>query len=112
MTMTNANHSSGAIAGGGSGSGSGTTTPANTSAAAAALNVYKTVAIIRGSDDVLTYEDTEGNFKSVADLHLAAVESVRTYILLLMSINWYNIVFCCFFMFNVQPFYFFAILFS
>jgi hypothetical protein len=45
--------------------------------AVAALNVYKKVAIIRGSDDVLTYEDPEGNIKSVTDLHLASVESVR-----------------------------------
>lgn len=41
--------------------------------APSALNVYKKVAIIRGSDDVLTYEDGEGNFKTVTDLHLAAV---------------------------------------
>ncbi|MGK3744876.1 MAG: hypothetical protein ACI8RD_003825 [Bacillariaceae sp.] len=41
-----------------------------------ALNVYKKVAIIRGSDDVLTYEDTDGNFKTVEDLHLAAVATV------------------------------------
>ena len=45
--------------------------------AVAALNVYKKVAIIRGSDDVLTYEDTEGNIKTVTDLHLAAVSTVR-----------------------------------
>jgi len=38
----------------------------------AALNVYKKVAIIRGSDDVLTYEDNDGNFRTVTDLHLAA----------------------------------------
>ncbi|KAG7362863.1 enhancer of polycomb-like protein [Nitzschia inconspicua] len=41
----------------------------------AALNVYKKVAIIRGSDDVLTYEDADGNVKTVTDLHLAAVQS-------------------------------------
>jgi len=41
--------------------------------APSALNVYKKVAIIRGSDDVLTYEDGEGYFKTVTDLHLAAV---------------------------------------
>jgi len=39
--------------------------------APSALNVYKKVAIIRGSDDVLTYEDREGGFKTVTDLHLA-----------------------------------------
>ena len=44
----------------------------------AALNVYKKVAIIRGSEDVLTYEDGEGNFKTVTDLHLAAVATVST----------------------------------
>ncbi|KAL3918674.1 MAG: hypothetical protein SGILL_004125, partial [Bacillariaceae sp.] len=40
-----------------------------------ALNVYKKVAIIRGEKDVVTYEDNEGNVKTVTDLHLAAVES-------------------------------------
>ena len=44
--------------------------------APAALNVYKKVAIIRGEEDVLTYEDGDGNFKSVTDLHLAAVATV------------------------------------
>ena len=48
------------------------------SAPTSALNVYKKVAIIRGEEDVLTYEDNDGNVKTVADLHLAAVESVRT----------------------------------
>lgn len=38
----------------------------------AGLNVYKKVAIIRKADDVLTYEDNEGNVKTVTDLHLAA----------------------------------------
>jgi len=37
-----------------------------------ALNVYKKVRIIRDSDDVLTYNDTDGNFRTVSDLHLAA----------------------------------------
>ena len=50
--------------------------------APAALNVYKKVVIIRGSDDVLTYEDGEGNFKSVTDLHLAAVATVSNTALL------------------------------
>jgi hypothetical protein len=45
--------------------------------AVAALNVYKKVAIIRGSDDVLTYEDAEGNIKTITDLHFAAVATVR-----------------------------------
>ena len=50
----------------------------NTSAIAApsALNVYKKVAIIRGEEDVLTYEDSEGSFKTITDLHLAAVATV------------------------------------
>lgn len=48
----------------------------NSAQPVAALNVYKKVAIIRGSDDVLTYEDPEGKVKTVTDLHLAAVESV------------------------------------
>jgi hypothetical protein len=47
--------------------------------APSALNVYKKVAIIRGSDDVLTYEDSEGNYKSVTDLHLAAVATVSCF---------------------------------
>jgi len=47
----------------------------NSIKAPSALNVYKKVAIIRGSDDVLTYEDGEGNFKTVTDLHLAAVST-------------------------------------
>eukprot|EP00980_Cylindrotheca_fusiformis_P017947 scaffold5703_cov132-Cylindrotheca_fusiformis.AAC.6 len=38
----------------------------------AALNVYKKVAIIRKSTDVLSYEDSEGNVKTITDLHLAA----------------------------------------
>lgn len=38
-----------------------------------ALNVYKKVAIIRGSTDVLSYEDASGNVKTITDLHLAAV---------------------------------------
>ena len=42
----------------------------------AALNVYKKVAIIRGSDDVLSYEDPEGNVKTITDLHLAAASTV------------------------------------
>lgn len=45
--------------------------------AVAALNVYKKVAIIRGSDDSLTFEDPEGNVKTITDLHLAAVATVR-----------------------------------
>ena len=43
----------------------------------AALNVYKKVAIIRRSTDVLTYEDAEGNIKTITDLHLAAAATVR-----------------------------------
>lgn len=42
----------------------------------AGLNVYKKVAIIRKADDVLTYEDNEGNVKTVTDLHLAAAATV------------------------------------
>jgi hypothetical protein len=42
----------------------------------AALNVYKKVAIIRGSDDSLTFEDPDGNVKTITDLHLAAVATV------------------------------------
>lgn len=42
----------------------------------AALNVYKKVAMIRKSTDVLTYEDADGNTKSISDLHLAAAASV------------------------------------
>ena len=42
----------------------------------AALNVYKKVAIIRRSTDVLTYEDAEGKSKTITDLHLAAVATV------------------------------------
>jgi hypothetical protein len=45
-------------------------------AVATALNVYKKVAIIRGSDDSLTFEDPEGNVKTISDLHLAAVATV------------------------------------
>ncbi|CAJ1962415.1 unnamed protein product [Cylindrotheca closterium] len=44
----------------------------NTMNGVAALNVYKKVAVIRKSTDVLTYEDGEGNTKSISDLHLAA----------------------------------------
>ncbi len=42
----------------------------------AALNVYKKVAIIRRSTDVLSYEDAEGSVKTISDLHIAAVETV------------------------------------
>jgi len=45
-------------------------------AGVAALNVYKKVAIIRRSTDVLSYEDAEGNVKTIADLHLAAAATV------------------------------------
>ena len=45
-----------------------------------ALNVYKKVAIIRGSTDVLSYEDASGNVKTITDLHLAAVATVRSWI--------------------------------
>jgi hypothetical protein len=41
----------------------------------AALNVYKKVAIIRRSTDVLSYEDVDGNVKTITDLHLAAAET-------------------------------------
>jgi hypothetical protein len=43
----------------------------------AALNVYKKVAIIRSSSDVLSYEGADGNVKTVNDLHLAATATVR-----------------------------------
>ena len=42
----------------------------------AGLNVYKKVAIIRKADDVLTYEDNEGQVKTITDLHLAAAATV------------------------------------
>lgn len=54
----------------------GTSKKQSALSAPAALNVYKKVAIIRGSEDVLTYEDGAGNFKTVNDLHLAAVTTV------------------------------------
>mmetsp|Transcript_47547 Transcript_47547/g.136700 ORF Transcript_47547/g.136700 Transcript_47547/m.136700 type:complete len:549 (-) Transcript_47547:70-1716(-) len=44
----------------------------STNKGVAGLNVYKKVAIIRKADDVLTYEDGEGNVKTITDLHLAA----------------------------------------
>lgn len=50
--------------------------PPTNKPAVAALNVYKKVAIIRKADDVLTYEDAEGNVKTVSDLHLAAAATV------------------------------------
>ena len=53
-----------------------TTTKQKPSSVPAALNVYKKVAIIRNSDDVLTYEDIGGTLKTVTDLHLAAVATV------------------------------------
>lgn len=42
----------------------------------ATLNVYQKVAIIRKADDVLSYEDSEGNVKTITDLHLAAAATV------------------------------------
>ena len=51
-----------------------------TKSGAAALNVYIKVAIIRKADDVLTYEDSEGNIKTVTDLHLAAAVTVRPFV--------------------------------
>jgi hypothetical protein len=42
----------------------------------AALNVYKKVAIIRRSTDSLTYEDVDGNLKTVTDLGEAASSAV------------------------------------
>lgn len=44
----------------------------------AGLNVYKKIAIIRKADDVLTYEDNDGNVKTITDLHLAAAATVST----------------------------------
>lgn len=41
-----------------------------------ALNVYKKIAIVRRSTDALTYEDGDGNVKTVADLGKAASTSV------------------------------------
>ena len=43
----------------------------------AGLNIYKKLAIIRKADDVLSYEDGDGNVKTVTDLHLAAKVTVR-----------------------------------
>lgn len=54
-----------------------TTTKQKPSSVPAALNVYKKVAIIRNSDDVLTYEDIGGTLKTVTDLHLAAVATTH-----------------------------------
>jgi hypothetical protein len=34
----------------------------------AAINVYKKVTIVRRSSDTVTYEDSEGNIKTVKDL--------------------------------------------
>jgi enhancer of polycomb-like protein len=45
--------------------GNGSNNHANKSAAAPSLNVYKKVAVIRHSSDSLTYDDIEGNQKSV-----------------------------------------------
>lgn len=42
----------------------------------AALNVYKKVAIIRRPTDSLTYEDSDGNLKTVTDLGDAASSAV------------------------------------
>ena len=50
-------------------------------AAPSALNVYKKVAIIRGEEDVLTYEDGDGGYKTVTDLHLAAVATVSRWMI-------------------------------
>jgi hypothetical protein len=44
--------------------------------AVSGLNVYKKVAIIRKADDILTYEDNDGNVKTITDLHLAAAAAV------------------------------------
>jgi hypothetical protein len=49
--------------------------PVATQGGVAALNVYKKVAIIRRSTDVLSYEDVDGNVKTITDLHLAAAET-------------------------------------
>jgi len=59
----------------------------------ATLNVYQKVAIIRKADDVLSYEDSEGNVKTITDLHLAAAATVsRSFrsLLLLKVISFSN----------------------
>jgi hypothetical protein len=49
---------------------------------ASSLNVYKKVALIRRSTDILTYEDADGNVKTVTDLGEAAlmISSVSIYV--------------------------------
>ena len=42
----------------------------------AALNVYKKVAIVRKSSDTLTYEDNDGNTKTIKDLAGAVSSAV------------------------------------
>lgn len=42
----------------------------------AAINVYKKVAIVRRSSDTVTYEDSDGNIKTVKDLGEVASAAV------------------------------------
>jgi hypothetical protein len=44
--------------------------------AIAALNVYKKVAVIRKPSDTLTYEDAEGNLRTITDLGEAVSATV------------------------------------
>ena len=43
----------------------------------AAINVYKKVTIVRRSSDTVTYEDNDGNIKTVKDLGEVASTAVR-----------------------------------
>lgn len=48
----------------------------NTTKGIAALNVYKKVAIVRKSSDTLTYEDDQGNTKTISELAGAVSSAV------------------------------------
>ena len=51
----------------------------------AALSVYKKVAIVRKSSDTLTYEDSDGNTKTISDLAGAVSSAVSLRLLLLLN---------------------------
>jgi hypothetical protein len=48
----------------------------------AAINVYKKVTVVRRSSDTVTYEDSEGNIKTVKDLgEVTSATAVREHVL-------------------------------
>jgi hypothetical protein len=56
----------------------------------AAINVYKKVTIVRRPSDTVSYEDSEGNIKTVKDLgEVTSAAAVRVHVL--SRCTWYRL---------------------